>query len=138
MKTDEATGSRMGRQGLFCRLAEVGILADVRRMLMLGWTTTTSREDAERLARGLVAARLAACVQGEGPLVSFYVWDGLEESAAEFRLLVKFIPERSREVESWLQAHHPYATPEWIVLRADSVSEKYLSWARANSTSAPL
>ena len=107
-------------------------------MLLVGWTTVGKREDADRLARGLVETRLAACVQIEGPVSSHYIWQGKAENAEEYRLTVKFIPARAAAVETWLSAHHPYDTPEWIVVRAEHVAEKYLSWARANCTSAPL
>lgn len=107
-------------------------------MLLVGWTTVGNREDAGRLARGLVETGLAACVQIDGPLSSHYVWQGQVETAEEFRLTVKFIPARASAVETWLKAQHPYDTPEWIVVRAEYVTEKYLSWARANCTSAPL
>ena len=110
----------------------------VASMMMLGWTTVSKADDAERLAHGLVAESLAACVQIEGPIRSVYRWEGKVETAAEYRLLVKFIPARGRAVEAWLLQNHPYTTPEWVVLRAEHIAEKYLSWARANSTSAPL
>lgn len=107
-------------------------------MLMLAWTTVGKKEDAERLAHGMVERCLAACVQIEGPVRSVYSWEGKVESAEEYRLLVKFIPARGRTLEAWVLANHPYTTPEWLVVRAEHVAEKYLSWARANSTSAPL
>lgn len=107
-------------------------------MLMIGWTTVAKREDAEQIARTLVEQGLAACVQIEGPVHSVYRWEGKLDAAAEFRLMIKFIPARGRGLEAWLLAHHPYDTPEWFVVRAEQVAEKYLSWARANSTSAPL
>ena len=105
---------------------------------MLGWTSVEKKDDAERLARGLIEQSLAACVQIDGPIRSLYRWEGKLQSVDEYRLLVKFIPARGRAVETWLMAHHPYDTPEWLVIRAEHVAEKYLSWARANSTSAPL
>ena len=107
-------------------------------MLLVGWTTVGNREDADRLARGLIESRLAACVQIEGPVTSQYIWQNKAETAEEYRLTVKFIPARAAAVETWLQEHHPYATPEWITVRAEHVAEKYLSWARTNCTSAPL
>jgi periplasmic divalent cation tolerance protein len=107
-------------------------------MLLVGWTTVATHDDANRLARGLVEARLAACVQVDGPIFSHYIWENRSETTEEFRLAVKFIPARAGAVEAWLFANHPYETPEWIVVRAEYVAEKYLSWARANSTSAPL
>lgn len=90
------------------------------------------------LAAGLVAERLAACVQIEGPIRSHYRWDGRLETAEEHRMTIKFLPLRQLELEAWLHARHPYENPEWLVVRAESVSEKYLSWAQANSTSVPL
>jgi periplasmic divalent cation tolerance protein len=107
-------------------------------MLLIGWTTVEKREDADRLARGLVEARLVACAQIEGPITSHYIWENHAETAEEFRLMIKFLPARSAAVETWLMAHHPYATAEWVVVRAEYVAEKYLSWARANCSDAPL
>ena len=107
-------------------------------MLLIGWTTVASRDDASRLAGGLVETRLAACVQIDGPITSHYIWGNRAEAAQEYRLTVKFIPARAAAVEAWVLAHHPYDTPEWIVVRAERVAEKYLSWARSNCSDAPL
>ena len=106
--------------------------------MLIGWTTVETREQAETLARGLIEARLAACVQVDGPITSVYRWDNRVQTATEHRLTVKFLAHRQVELEAWLISRHPYETPEWMVLRADRVSEKYLSWAHANSTPAPL
>lgn len=105
---------------------------------MLGWTTVETKNDADRIAVGLVQAGLAACVQIEGPISSVYRWKGQVEKQQEFRLLVKFTEAAAGSVEAWVLSHHPYETPEWVVVRVEHVAEKYLSWARANSTSAPL
>jgi periplasmic divalent cation tolerance protein len=107
-------------------------------MLLVGWTTVGNREDADRLSRGLVESRLAACVQIDGPVASHYIWQGQVETSEEFRLTVKFIPARATAVETWILQHHSYDTPEWVVVQAEYVAEKYLSWARSNCTSAPL
>ena len=104
----------------------------------LAWTTVATPEDAARLARDAVEARLAACVQVEGPVTSHYRWNGRIESAQEFRLVFKFLPEQADDLEAWIGTHHPYHTPEWIVVRAEHVAEKYLSWARSTSTPGPF
>lgn len=96
--------------------------------LMIGWTTTDRRDVAERLARGLVEAGLAACVQVSGPIVSTYRWEGRLETAEEFRLAVKFAASRADDVAQWLAANHPYDTPQWVAVRAAAVGEKYLKW----------
>ena len=106
--------------------------------MLLAWTTVATAEDASRLARGAIEAGLAACVQVDGPIMSHYRWKGRIESTLEHRLLFKFLPEQAAALEAWLRARHPYDTPEWVVVRAERVSEKYLSWARTTSTPAPF
>jgi periplasmic divalent cation tolerance protein len=103
-------------------------------MAMIGWTTVSSREQAETLAFGLIESRLAACVQIDGPVTSVYRWNGNVERAAEFRICVKFIDARQAEVAAWIFARHPYETPEWMTFRTENVSEKYLSWMEASSS----
>jgi periplasmic divalent cation tolerance protein len=102
--------------------------------MLIAWTTLATRDQAEELARAAIQQRLAACAQIDGPITSHYIWQGRPERAEEFRLCFKFLPIQQVALEAWLLAHHPYDTPEWIVLRAENVGEKYLSWAKANST----
>jgi periplasmic divalent cation tolerance protein len=102
-------------------------------MLMIGWTTVETQAQADALAHDLLTRNLVSCVQVEGPVKSHYRWKGKLEQSAEFRLCLKFLAEREQEVEKWVLGHHPYETPEWITVRAENVSEKYLSWVKANT-----
>jgi len=106
--------------------------------MLLGWTTVSQRADADRIAAGAIAHGLAACVQIDGPIVSHYRWQGQIEHAQEFRLCFKFLPQTADALEKHLLNTHPYEVPEWIVVRAEHVSEKYLSWADANSNNVSL
>jgi periplasmic divalent cation tolerance protein len=106
--------------------------------MLIAWTTVASRPDAEKLAGEIIARNLAVCVQIDGPVTSVYRWKGQVERAAEFRLSLKFLAAQSAELSAWVQANHPYETPEWIVVRASEVGEKYLSWAGALPTNPPL
>jgi periplasmic divalent cation tolerance protein len=106
--------------------------------MFIAWTTVASRADAERLAADAIARNLAVCVQIEGPLVSHYRWQGKDERSEEFRLTFKCRPLRLDALEKHVISVHPYDTPEWLVVRADRVGEKYLSWAEANTTTPPL
>lgn len=106
--------------------------------MIIGWTTTERREDAERLARGAVTVRLAACAQVEGPVRSFYHWEGKMAEADEFRVWFKAIPANAAALGAWVQHHHPSAVPQWLEVNAENVGEKYLSWAMANSTPDPF
>jgi periplasmic divalent cation tolerance protein len=106
--------------------------------MLIAWTTVAGREEAERIAADVVLRNLAVCVQIDGPIVSHYRWQGREERAEEFRLSFKFLENHAAALESRVLALHSYATPEWIVVRAEHVGEKYLSWAKANSSTPPL
>jgi periplasmic divalent cation tolerance protein len=106
--------------------------------MFVAWTTVAQRTDAERLAADAINRGLAVCVQIEGPIVSFYRWEGRLERAEEFRLMFKCSPGRLTPLETCILSQHPYSVPEWIVVRAEHVGEKYLSWAEANSTTPPL
>ncbi len=99
--------------------------------LEIGWTTTASREDAEKLARSCIDQGLAACIQIDGPITSFYRWQGQTEQEEEFRLTVKFVAEKGPALEQWLLANHPYQIPQWLTVKASHVLPAYLSWAES-------
>lgn len=106
--------------------------------MLLAWTTVATRADADRLAAEAIMRNLAVCVQIDGPVVSHFRWQGRDAREEEFRLCFKIMPSHARALEEHVLAHHPYATPEWIVVQAERVGEKYLSWAEANSSTPPL
>jgi uncharacterized protein involved in tolerance to divalent cations len=116
---------------------ELSTIAGVQRAEILGGETFAMRLwlDADRMAAALIEARFAVCVQVEGPVTSHYRWDGQVRRDEEYRLMVKFMPSQLAALEMWLGHHHPYENPEWVVIAADHVAEKYLSWAQASSTS---
>jgi len=106
--------------------------------MLIAWTTVSDKTIADELAAGAVAAHLAACVQVEGPITSHYFWEGRQEKAEEYRLTFKTLPSQIEVLKIWVHERHPYKLPEWVVVKAELVSEKYLSWARASSTYLPL
>lgn len=90
-------------------------------------TTVGSAEEAQRMGRALVEARLAACVQ-RLRIDSSYQWEGVLEEAAEVLLLIKTTVDRYREVEAWISANHPYDLPEVMMLPAGRASAAYGGW----------
>ncbi len=101
--------------------------------MLIAWTTVPTKDLAHELAAAVIAENRAVCVQVEGPVVSHYRWQAVQEKTEEYRLTFKLLPEQSAALETWLHARHPYQTPEWIVVKAEHVAEKYLSWARGNT-----
>lgn len=99
--------------------------------LRIGLTTCDDEEAAKELARGLVDSGLAACVKIDSQISSIYRWKGEVHEQSEVRLMVKFPAIHSKKMEAFLLANHTYDVPEWVVLRPESVGEKYLEWALA-------
>jgi periplasmic divalent cation tolerance protein len=85
---------------------------------------------ADRLAKGVIEARLAACVNRLSPVQSVYRWEGQIESASEIPLVIKTTAERYPELEAWLHAAHPYEVPEIIALPLAAGLPGYLAWVR--------
>ncbi|MGI9036128.1 MAG: divalent-cation tolerance protein CutA [Pyrinomonadaceae bacterium] len=93
-------------------------------------TTTPNLEEAESLARKIIEARLAACVQISPPIISFYTWKGELQKDSEHQLFIKSLSEKFEELENFIEANHSYETPEIVALRTTEVSENYLNWIK--------
>jgi periplasmic divalent cation tolerance protein len=109
--------------------ASIGFLV---MMLMIAWTTVGTSDEAERIATDSNLLNETICIQIEGPIRSHYRWQGKPEQAEEYRLTLKCLPAHLDSVSHRVHALHPYSIPQWVVVTATSVSEKYLSWARTN------
>jgi periplasmic divalent cation tolerance protein len=89
---------------------------------------------AETLARGLVEAKLAACVNLIPGVRSFYAWKGQLHEDGETQLLIKTRPELFQDVERFIREHHPYELPEVIALPIALGSAPYLEWLRGQTS----
>lgn len=82
------------------------------------------------LARQLVEAQLAACVQCLPGMSSTYSWQGKVEVSQEALLLIKSHPKLREALFAKLAELHPYAVPEILALPAAAVHGPYLAWAQ--------
>lgn len=99
--------------------------------MKIAWTTLPDRAAAQKMAREAVEKGLACCVQVEGPIESFYRWEGKTQTAQEWRLTFKTPIPKAYLLEAWVLEKHPYEVPEWIVVDAARVGEKYFVWANS-------
>ncbi|SEQ70278.1 divalent cation tolerance protein [Lentzea xinjiangensis] len=90
-------------------------------------TTVDSAEAAESLAKGIVEARLGACVQIV-PIRSVYRWDGEVRVDAEWQCIVKTATLRVDELVAHIKAHHTYDVPEVVVTPVTGGNNDYLAW----------
>ncbi len=91
-------------------------------------TTIDSEEGARLIARRLVEARLAACVQIAGPISSTYIWQGRVETAREWQCLIKTRRELYAAATTVIKDLHPYEVPEILVFSIIAGDESYLNW----------
>src|SRR4051794_21544639 len=95
-------------------------------------STCATREEAERLARALIEARVAACVNVVPRMRSFYRWKGQIEDAEECLLLIKSSRALLDRVRSLLEKAHSYEVPEVIALPILDGAQNYLNWLQEN------
>ncbi|HKO58584.1 MAG TPA: divalent-cation tolerance protein CutA [Thermoanaerobaculia bacterium] len=91
-------------------------------------TTVGADFDAAPLARELVEARLAACVNILPGVESIYRWENRVAQEGEKLLLVKTTAERLPALREALLAAHPYELPEFVVIRPEEVEARYAAW----------
>lgn len=90
--------------------------------------TAHNRRECGKIARHLVEAKLAACVNITQPIHSIYRWQGKVEDDKEFLLLIKTARELFPEIKAAISTLHSYKTPEIICLPIIDGSEGYLQW----------
>lgn len=87
--------------------------------------------EADRIARSIVEARLAACVNVIPSVRSFYVWEGRLTEDTEATLLIKTRASLVEALTAEVRAIHPYSVPEVIeVPLGPGGNPAYLAWVR--------
>jgi periplasmic divalent cation tolerance protein len=99
-------------------------------------TTTATSAEAKKLARGIVEARMGACVQIQA-IQSIYRWEGALCNESEFRLSIKTRQAQFAALEHYIRAHHSYETPEIVQLAITAGSVAYLQWIDEGTQGAP-
>ena len=98
---------------------------------LLVLTNLPDAPSAEALAKALVSARLAACVNVLAPCHSVYRWQGEIVTNREVVCVIKSTAARYSELVERLTELHPYDVPEIVRLSVESVNQAYLDWVVA-------
>jgi len=86
---------------------------------------------ARKLATGILRNRLAACVNLVPGVESHYWWEGELCQEAEVLMVLKTTGEKLAALEAFVLAEHPYDTPEFVALKIEAGSARYLDWLTA-------
>lgn len=95
---------------------------------LLVMTNLPDRQSAQLMARTLVEARLAACVNLVEGVHAIYRWQGQIEEVVEVTLQIKTTQSKFAQLKKAILMAHPYELPEIIALHIDQGSAPYLHW----------
>lgn len=95
-------------------------------------TTVAAEAQAAELARAIVQARLAACVQVQA-IRSFYMWKEQACDEPESLLLIKTRSALYPALEAFIRERHRYEVPEIVQVPITAGSAPYLGWLAAQT-----
>ena len=100
--------------------------------MLIVFITVPEGKGAE-IAKELIGRAVCACVNVLPAVSSFYLEDGEMKTASEELLLAKVAPADAGILHSALLEIHPYDTPEFVALEANSEhsDEDYMRWVRS-------
>ena len=90
------------------------------------YITAGSKEEADKLSRGLVEEKLAFCINAVPGIQSTYQWEGKIHVDDEILLIVKTRQDRYEALERWVKQNHSYDVPEIISLPIQKGLPEYL------------
>lgn len=108
-------------------------MEDAQVEVLVVMTNAPNRETAETLARALIDARAAACVNILSPCTSIFRWQGAVETAEEVPVFIKTTAARYAEVEALVRGLHPYELPEIVAVPVGRGLPGYLAWIEAET-----
>lgn len=92
--------------------------------------SATDAETAHAMAKDIVGANLAACVQCLGPMASVYSWKGEVHQATEWLLLIKTTADLFQGVSELVTERHRYDVPEIMAVPVSHALSSYSAWVR--------
>lgn len=100
---------------------------------ILIFSTISSKDEADKLAKTLVDQKLAACVNIIRGISSIYEWKDKICIDDEILLLIKSRKDLFDEIKSAIISLHPYELPEIISIPIIDGLDPYLKWIDENT-----
>lgn len=88
------------------------------------------RDAARELARHLIEARLAACINIIANIGSIYWWKGEIHDTAECQLQIKTSHQSLNDVIDYIKQYHPDEVPDILVIPIDLGNMEYFEWVK--------
>jgi len=122
-----------GRKGCLTMVAPL-MKKQVGQVLVI-LVTAVNQEEARRISKRMVDAKLAACANIIPGIQSIYRWKGKVVKAQEVLIILKSTRPRYRALEKAIKAMHTYETPEIIALPVKEGLDRYIGWLRSETHS---
>ncbi len=90
--------------------------------------TTSSKQEAEKIAQQLLEDKLIACANIVDPVSSLFHWAGKIDHAEECLMLMKSRADLFEALSAKVKALHSYEVPEVLALPVLKGSAAYLGW----------
>ena len=92
------------------------------------YMTAGSKEEARKIGKELVMARLAACVNILDHMNSFYIWDGDLQDDTEAVMIAKTTEDRVPDLIKKVKSLHSYDCPCIVSLPVAGGHQPFLEW----------
>lgn len=92
------------------------------------YVTTSSQEEAKKIAQILLEKRLCGCVNIYPKVLSMYWWEGKIETSEEAILIVKTTENLIKEIEQTIIENHSYTCPCIVKIPVESVFKPFEKW----------
>ena len=92
------------------------------------FSTVPSRKIARHIAKALIAAQLAACVNVIPHVESIFYWKHKIDHASELLLMIKTQKKCLHKLKAKIKLLHPYDIPEIIGFPISWGNSDYLGW----------
>lgn len=92
------------------------------------FSTCANKREAQKISRGLIREKLAACVNIIEKIESIFWWKGKTDSAKEALLIIKSKYSSLNKIIKVVKSLHSYEVPEIIALPITGGYKPYLEW----------
>ncbi len=98
--------------------------------LIVAFVTTNTEKEATSIAQKLVEEKLAACVNILPNIRSVYEWEGEIHDEQEHLLVIKSLKSKTDKLKEFIEKHHSYEVPEFMVVDINDALPDYLQWVK--------
>ncbi len=100
--------------------------------MILGYVTCKNSREGKKIARALVKARLAACVNIVPCVESVFEWEGKIREENESLLLFKTTRECMKNAEALVKKMHSYDVPCIVFYESVGGSAEFAGWVASS------